>query len=39
MNQYTILEHAGKTSDELVIHQEEEQYVVYHERAADGASR
>ncbi len=32
MNQYTILAHAGKISDKLVIHQEEEQYVVYHKR-------
>jgi toxin-antitoxin system, toxin component, fic family len=30
MNQYTILEHAGKISHELAVHQAEVQYVAFH---------
>jgi toxin-antitoxin system, toxin component, fic family len=32
MNQYTILEHAGKISHERAVHQAKEQYVVFHEQ-------
>ncbi len=31
MNEYTILDHAGKITHELALHQAEEQYALYHE--------